>query len=69
AKSVCRLLQIRTEQLIPLFNGIINELCLDRVTVSLDIDGEITVEMEDGRETVYLRPDLAALTLYSGAST
>jgi hypothetical protein len=42
---------------------------LDRVTVSLDIDGEITVEMEDGRETVYLRPDLAALTLYSGAST
>jgi exodeoxyribonuclease V alpha subunit len=39
AKSVCRLLQIKTEQLVPVFNGIINELCLDRVTVPADIDG------------------------------
>jgi exodeoxyribonuclease V alpha subunit len=39
SKSVCGLLQIKTEQLLPLFNGIINELCLDRITVPVDIDG------------------------------
>jgi exodeoxyribonuclease V alpha subunit len=39
SKSVCRLLQIKTEQLVPLINGIINELCLDRVVVPVDIDG------------------------------
>ncbi|GHU07924.1 hypothetical protein FACS1894151_03000 [Spirochaetia bacterium] len=39
SKSVCRLLQIKMEQLVPLFVGIINELCLDRVTVPVDMDG------------------------------
>lgn len=39
SKSVCRLLQIKMEDLVPLFNGIINELCLDRVIVPVDIDG------------------------------
>jgi exodeoxyribonuclease V alpha subunit len=39
SKSVCRLLMINTEQLVPLFNGIINELCLDRILVAVDIDG------------------------------
>jgi exodeoxyribonuclease V alpha subunit len=39
SKSVCRLLQIKMEQLVPIFNDIINELCLDRILVSVDIDG------------------------------
>ncbi|MDR1917405.1 MAG: AAA family ATPase [Christensenellaceae bacterium] len=39
SKSVCRLLQINMEELVPLFNGIINELCLDRILVPVDIDG------------------------------
>lgn len=36
---VCRLLRIKMEQLTPTFNTIINELCIDRVVVSVDIDG------------------------------
>jgi exodeoxyribonuclease V alpha subunit len=39
SKSVCCLLQIKMEQLVPIFNGIINELCLDRILVSVDLDG------------------------------
>ena len=36
---VCRLLRIKMEQLTPTFNTIINELCIDRVVVSVDVDG------------------------------
>lgn len=37
--KVCRLLRIKMEQLTPTFNTIVNELCIDRVVVSVDIDG------------------------------
>ena len=37
--KVCRLLRIKMEQLTPTFNTIINELCIDRVVVSVDVDG------------------------------
>ena len=37
--KVCRLLRIKMEQLTPTFNTIIEELCLDRVVVSVDVDG------------------------------
>jgi exodeoxyribonuclease V alpha subunit len=40
------------------FNGDIGKI----IEINKD-DGEITVELEDGRTTTYLRPDLAALTL------
>ena len=36
---VCRLLRIKMEQLTPTFNAIISELCIDRVVVSVDVDG------------------------------
>ena len=37
--KVCHLLRIKMEQLTPTFNTIINELCIDRVVVAVDIDG------------------------------
>jgi len=37
--KVCRLLRIKMEQLMPTFNSIVNELCIDRVVVSVDVDG------------------------------
>jgi len=37
--KVCRLLRIKMEQLTPTFNSIINELCIDRVVVAVDVDG------------------------------
>ncbi len=37
--KVCRLLRIKMEQLTPTFNTIISELCIDRVVVSVDVDG------------------------------
>lgn len=37
--KVCRLLRIKMEQLTPTFNAIINELCIDRVVVAVDVDG------------------------------
>jgi exodeoxyribonuclease V alpha subunit len=38
-KVVCRLLRIKMDDLVPIFNGVINELCLDRVTVSVEESG------------------------------
>lgn len=37
--KVCHLLRIKMEQLTPTFNTIINELCIDRIVVSVDVDG------------------------------
>ena len=37
--KVCRLLRIRMEELTPTFNTIIEELCLDRIVVAVDVDG------------------------------
>ena len=37
--KVCRLLRIKMEDLTPTFNAIIEELCLDRVVVPVDVDG------------------------------
>jgi len=37
--KVCRLLRIKMEELTPTFNAIVNELCIDRIVVSVDIDG------------------------------
>ncbi len=36
---VCRLLRIKMEALTPTFNTIIEELCLDRIVVPVDVDG------------------------------
>ena len=38
-KKVCHLLRIKMEQLTPTFNQIIEELCLDRIVVPVDMDG------------------------------
>lgn len=38
-KQCCRLLRIKMEELTPTFNKIIEELCLDRVVVPVDMDG------------------------------
>ena len=38
-KKCCRLLRINMEDLTPTFNKIVEELCLDRVVVSVDMDG------------------------------
>ncbi len=37
--KVCRLLRIKMDDLTPTFNTIINELCIDRIVVSVDVDG------------------------------
>ncbi|MCM1403979.1 MAG: ATP-dependent RecD-like DNA helicase [Prevotella sp.] len=37
--KVCHLLRIKMEELTPTFNTIINELCLDRIVVAVDVDG------------------------------
>lgn len=36
---VCHLLRIKMEDLTPTFNTIVNELCIDRIVVPVDIDG------------------------------
>ncbi|MCQ2381900.1 MAG: AAA family ATPase, partial [Clostridia bacterium] len=38
-KKVCHLLRIKMEDLTPIFNKIIEELCLDRIVVPVDVDG------------------------------
>lgn len=43
--KVCRLLLIKLEQLTPVFNGVINELCIDRVVVPVEIDGEAGIQL------------------------
>lgn len=37
--KVCHLLRIKMDELTPTFNTIINELCIDRIVVSVDVDG------------------------------
>lgn len=37
--KVCHLLRIKMEDLTPTFNTIVNELCIDRIVVSVDVDG------------------------------
>lgn len=44
-RSVCRLLRINMQDLTPTFNTIINELCLDRLVVPVEIDGEPGVQL------------------------
>ena len=43
--KVCRLLRIKMEELTPTFNTIINELCLDRVVVPVEVDGEQGIQL------------------------
>lgn len=43
--KVCRLLRIKMEDLTPTFNTIVNELCLDRVVVPVEIDGEQGIQL------------------------
>ena len=44
-KQVCRLLRIKMEELVPTFNTIVNELCMDRVVVPVDIDGQSGLQL------------------------
>jgi exodeoxyribonuclease V alpha subunit len=44
-QSVCRLLRINVMNLMPAFNGVINELCIDRLTVSVDMDGVAGIQL------------------------
>ncbi len=37
--KVCHLLRIKMEDLTPTFNTIVNELCIDRIVVAVDVDG------------------------------
>ena len=37
--KVCRLLRIKMDELTPTFNTIVNELCIDRIVVPVDVDG------------------------------
>ena len=38
-KKCCHLLRINMEDLTPIFNKIVEELCIDRIVVSVDVDG------------------------------
>ena len=44
-KIVCRLLRIRMPELTPVFNGTIEELCIDRIVVPVSIDGVAGVQL------------------------
>ncbi len=44
-KKVCRLLRINMVDLTPTFNSIINELCMDRIVVPVEIDGQQGIQL------------------------